>query len=77
MISLNKRTDKAWSALREERDRLLRITDAYLLPDRGTERERTEIAEYRAQLRKLPTSAASPALITFPTPPAFIKELKQ
>lgn len=76
-ISLTKNTPDAWAKLREKRDELLRITDSYVLPDRGTAQQREEVAMYRAALRDLTKTAKSPAYAVFPAAPSFVKELQQ
>lgn len=76
-ISLTKNTPEEWAKLRAKRDELLRITDAYVLPDRGSQQQRDEVMRYRAALRDLTKTAKSPAYVVFPDAPTFIKETHQ
>jgi len=55
-----------WEEVREKRNQLLAETDFYALSDVTMS---TEMANYRQQLRDLPTSTSNPDDIVFPTKP--------
>lgn len=61
-----------WQALREERDKLLKTSDIYVLPDRWDGYDaatRAAWASYRQALRDLPANTADPANPSWPTQP--------
>jgi len=57
-----------WDRIRFWRDKLLKDTDTKMVEDAPW--DKTAWAEYRQQLRDLPTTVINPADIVFPQPPA-------
>lgn len=63
-------SERAWSALRDERDRRLAACDWTQLPDSPlNETTRASWAAYRQALRDVPQDHGDPAAITWPEPP--------
>jgi len=56
-----------WERIRLWRDKLLKDTDLKMVEDAPW--DKTAWAEYRQQLRDLPTTVSDPAEIVFPKPP--------
>jgi hypothetical protein len=66
-----------WSALREERNRLLSATDFMMTMDfyNGmSAQEQTDVTAYRASLRDLPSNTTDPANVTWPTQPQIVTD---
>ena len=57
-----------WERIRLYRDDLLKASDWRMVEDSPF--DKTAWAEYRQQLRDLPTSVSDPAQIIFPKPPS-------
>lgn len=75
-IVVNKRQDSHWKTIREERDRLLEITDKYLIADRLDAEKAEQLVKYRKLLRDLPEQSPATTRLEWPTPPIFVKELQ-
>lgn len=67
-----RRTPRAWSNLRSERDDLLIQSDAYVLPDRWagyTPEQQAAWSAYRQALRDLPETTEDPFNPAWPSKP--------
>lgn len=67
--------DQGWTDLRQERDRLLMVTDFMMTVDfHGTmsTQEQTDVTMYRTTLRDLPGSTSDPIDPTWPTKPQIV-----
>lgn len=74
-LTINKRTMAHWMPLREERDRLLGVTDKYMAPDRLQDSQVEDLKAYRQRLRELPQLYQAATTVEWPAPPPFIHEL--
>jgi len=59
--------DWRWERIRIHRNNLLKESDAKMVEDAPW--DKTAWAEYRQQLRDLPSTVSDPAKIVFPQPP--------
>ena len=66
VIPDNRTDEQKWADIRLQRDELLAKTDFYALSDVTMS---TEMANYRQQLRDLPSTQSDPDDIVFPTKP--------
>lgn len=67
-----RRTPLAWDSLRQDRNRLLADSDAYVLPDRWavyTVEQQSAWATYRQALRDLPQNTTDPFNSVWPAQP--------
>ena len=67
-----RRTPLAWDSLRQDRNRLLADSDAYVLPDRWaayTAEQQSAWATYRQALRDLPENTTDPFNPVWPVMP--------
>lgn len=76
-ITLNKRQPHHWEPIRAERNRLLDITDKYVVPDRGTQEDRDAVTVYRQALRDITNGVEAASRVVWPEPPYCIVELRQ
>ena len=67
-----RRTPLAWNSLRQDRNRLLADSDAYVLPDRWavyTVEQQAAWSTYRQELRDLPENTTDPFNPVWPIAP--------
>lgn len=74
-IKIDKRQPHHWAPVKEDRLRLLEITDKYVVPDRLSKEDYDILTAYRQELRDLTKQNPAATMIVWPTPPSFIKEL--
>lgn len=73
-MGLNKRQPHHWEPIRKKRNKILEITDTYMMPDRLTDSQYSELLEYRNKLRNLTEQTQVATLVEWPVKPTFIKE---